>query len=433
MNPILIQNGRVIDPESNRDEVTDILVVGEMIEKIGKIEVEDGMEVIDAKNLVIIPGVIDLHVHLRDMEQADKETIESGTLAARKGGVTTVFAMPNTSPTLDSSVAIERYQELTKKAHVETHLIGAITVGLGGQELAALEDYTKLGLHQISDDGRDVDDEGLLERAYLKAKELGLLIITHPEMHSIAPEGVINEGKISQQLGVPGQPNEKEWKAVERGLKLALKLGVRAHFTHVSTKESIELIRQAKKNSDLITCDVTPHHFSLTEERVLEVGSLAKVNPPLRAEEDRLAVIEGIKDGTVDLIATDHAPHREQDKTEDLKTSAFGISQLETSLASTITELHFKQGIPLIDVIRLMMLHPAQLTGLRQGRLKEGHPADLVLVDLMEEKKVDRMKFISKGRNTPFEGMILRGWPRMTMVRGVFGGLPNPPKEGKIE
>lgn len=418
MNQLLIQNGRIIDASTNRDEVTDVLVVGDRIEKIGKIEPGASMQVLDATGLVVMPGVIDLHVHLRDMEQADKETVETGTLAARKGGVTTVFAMPNTSPTLDSADHIKQYQELLKKAHVEAHLIGSITKGLGGKELADIDQYPILGIKQISDDGHDVNDDELLELAYQKAKENGLLLITHPEIRSIAPNGVINEGKISQQLGAPGQPNEKEWKAVERGIRIALKVGVRAHFTHVSTKESIELIRQAKRRTPFITCDVTPHHFTLTENRVLEMGSLAKVNPPLRTEEDRLALIAGIQDGTVDLIATDHAPHREQDKTDDLLTSAFGISQLETSLATAITELHFNQGIPLIDIVKLMCLHPANLTGLRQGKLKEGYPADLVLVDLNQEKVVDRTKFISKGKNTPFEGMKLRGWPLKTMVRG---------------
>lgn len=418
MNKTLIQNGRVVDASTHRDEVTDVLVIDDKIERIGKIEPETGMKIIDATGLVVMPGVIDLHVHLRDLEQADKETIETGTLAARKGGVTTVFAMPNTSPTLDSVDSIKRYQELLKNAHVETHLIGSITKGLGGKELADIDQYSILGIKQLSDDGHDVEDETLLEQAYQKAKENSLLLITHPEMHSIAPDGVINEGKVSQKLGVPGQPNEKEWKAVERGIRIALKVGVRAHFTHVSTKESIELIRQAKRRTPFITCDVTPHHFTLTEDRVLQMGSLAKVNPPLRTEADRQAVIEGIKDGTVDLIATDHAPHREQDKTEDLLTSAFGISQLETSVATTITELHFNQNIPLIDIVRLMCLHPANLTGLRQGKLKEGYPADLVLVNLNEEKIVDRRQFVSKGKNTPLEGMKLRGWPKMTMVRG---------------
>lgn len=420
MNKILIKNGRIIDAESNRDEVTDILVIDEKIEKIGQIEAEDGMQVIDATGLVIIPGIIDLHVHLRDMEQADKETIESGTLAARKGGVTTVFAMPNTKPTLDNIETIQKYQTLLKNGHVEVHLIGAITKGLSGKELGELEQYASLGVRQISDDGFDVNDEALLEQAYQKAKENTLLLITHPEMHSIAPNGVMNEGEISRKLNVDGQPNEKEWKAVERGIRIALKVGTRAHFTHVSTKESIELIRQVKKRTPMITCDVTPHHFALTDERVLEVGSLAKVNPPLRTEVDRLAVIKGIKDGTVDLIATDHAPHRAEDKTDDLNASAFGISQLETSLATAITELHFNQGISLIDIIRLMSLHPAQLTGLKQGKIKEGAPADIVLVDLQEEKIVDRNTFVSKGKNTPFDGMKLRGWPIITMVNGMM-------------
>ncbi len=418
MNKLLIQNGRVIDAATKRDEVTSILIEGEQIKAIGNIEVNPDMEVVDAAGLVVMPGLIDIHVHLRDMDQADKETVETGTLAALKGGVTTVFAMPNTSPTLDSVEMIDRYQKLTEQAHVKTHLIGSITKHLEGNELAELEKYPELGIHCISDDGHDVDNKSLLANAYQKAKENDLLLITHPEMHSIAPKGVINQGKVSEDLGVPGQPNKKEWKAVERGIEMALEKVVRAHFTHITTKESLELIRDAKAKSDLITCDVTPHHLILTEDRVLEVGSLAKVNPPLRTEADRQALIEAIKDGTIDLIATDHAPHRDQDKTDDLLTSAFGFSQLETSLASIITELHFKQGISLMKIVELMCLRPAQLMNLKQGQLTPGSPADLVLVDLKQEKIVDRMQFVSKGKNSPFERMSFKGWPVKTVFRG---------------
>lgn len=407
-----------MDPESKRDEVTDILVVDQDIAKIGSIESDNEMNVVDASGLLVIPGIIDLHVHLRDFEQAAKETIESGTKAARKGGVTTVFTMPNTKPVLCTKEAILKYRELFKNARIHVEIIGAITKDEAGRELADIDDYPALGIKFISDDGFDVNDEALLEEAYKKAKEHDLILVTHPEMNSIGIGGVLNEGEVSRKLGLPGQPNEKEWKAVERGIRLALKTGARAHFTHISTKESVELVRQAKKESEFITCDATPHHFSLTETEALRVGTLAKVNPPLRTEEDRQALIAAIKDGTVSFIITDHAPHTETDKGDDFMKAAFGISQIETSLAASITELHFKQGIPLMRVIELMTLAPSRFVNLRVGRLKEGYPADITLVDLNTEKVVDRMAFVSKGKNTPFHGKVLKGWPVKTLVQG---------------
>jgi len=419
---LLIQNGRLIDADSQRDEITNILIEDDTIKSIGDIPVTPEMEIIDATGLVVMPGLIDIHVHLRDMDQADKETVETGTLAALKGGVTTLFAMPNTSPTLDSVKNIQSYQELMKNTHVETHLIGSITQNLAGEALADIDRYPELGIRAISDDGHDVDNEVLLTEAYQKARENNLLLITHPEMHQMAPDGVINQGKVSEQLGVPGQPNEKEWKAVERGIKIALERGIRAHFTHITTKESVELIRDVKRRTRLISCDVTPHHLILTEDRVLEVGSFGKVNPPLRTEADRQALIEGLKDGTIDLIATDHAPHREQDKSEDLLSSAFGFSQIETSLASMITELHFNQGIPLLKLVEWMSLNPARMMNLPQGRLKVGHPADMVLVNLEAEKKVDRLSFASKGKNSPYHDMSFKGWPVKTIFRGRISG-----------
>lgn len=418
MTKILIKGGLVMDPESGLNEITDVLVVDKKIAKIGHIEPQEDMEVVDASGLLVMPGIVDLHVHLRDMEQADKETVESGTKAALNGGITTVFTMPNTKPPLSSKKSILEYQELFKKALVKVHVVGAITKGLEGKELAEISDYPALGIRFISDDGVDVNDEVLLEEAYKLAKKHDLILITHPEMEHVGEGGVINEGVVSRKLGLPGQPNAKEYLAVERGLKLALKTGARAHFTHLSTKESVELIREAKKTSPLITCDATPHHFSLTEQEVLRIGTLAKVNPPLRTEEDRQAVIGGLKDGTIDCIATDHAPHTEDDKSDDFLKAAFGISQLETSLASTLTELHFNQGMELMEVIRLMTLNPAILAGLTVGRIKAGAPADITLVDLSAEKKVDRMSFVSKGKNSVFDGKNLKGWPIRTMIEG---------------
>lgn len=419
MSKILIKGGHVIDPDSGLNEVADVLIVDQNIERIGQIEADNETNVIDAKGLHVIPGVIDLHVHLRDFGQAEKETIESGTKAARKGGVTTVYTMPNTQPPLSSAEVIEKYRELFKNARISVDIIGAITKNLAGKELADYSEYVKLGIKFISDDGFDVNDEALLEEAYLKARQHDLVLVTHPEIDSIAKDGVLNEGEVSRKLGVPGQPNAKEYKAIERGIKLALKTGARAHLTHISTKESVELIRAAKKESDLITCDATPHHFSLTESEALRVGTLAKVNPPLRTEWDRMAIIMGLKDGTINHIITDHAPHTEADKPDDFLKAAFGISQIETSLAASITELHFNQGMALMEVIRLMTLAPAEFANLRVGRLKAGYPADITLVDLETEKVVDRMSFVSKGKNTPFHGKKLKGWPVKTIVHGA--------------
>ena len=420
MSRILIRGGRVIDPESKLDEIADVLILDQDIAEIGSIEAGDETKVVDAAGLLVVPGIVDLHVHLRDFEQTEKETIKSGTKAARKGGVTTVFTMPNTKPPLCSAETIGRYRELLKDARISVEIIGAITKDLAGKTLADYGMYHELGIRFISDDGFDVNDENLLEEAYKRAKEHDLVLVTHPEMNDIGAGGVLNEGEMSRKLGVPGQPNEKEYKAVERGIRLALKTGARAHFTHISTKESVELLRRAKKNSDLITCDATPHHFSLTEAEALRAGTLAKVNPPLRTEADRQALIEGIKDGTVNFIVTDHAPHTEADKGNDFMTAAFGISQIETSLAASITELHFNQNIPLIRVIELMTLAPAAFAGLRAGRIKVGYPADIALVDLKTEKEVDRMNFVSKGKNTPFHGKKLKGWPVKTLVRGAI-------------
>jgi dihydroorotase len=419
MSKILLKNGRILDPETKRDEIADVLIVDDKISKIGKIEPENGTNVIDVTGKLVIPGIVDLHVHLRDMEQADKETVETGTKAARKGGVTTVLCMPNTKPKLDCAENIKKYLGLIKNARVDVYIAGAISKDLKGQALAGIDSYPDLGIKFMTDDGSDIDDEKLLEQAYKKAKELGLTVMTHPEIHSIAPDGVINEGKVSKKLSVPGQPNEKEWKAVERGIQIATKVGARAHFTHLSTKESIDLIRKIKKTSDLITCDVTPHHFSLTEDEVLKLGGQAKVNPPLRTEADRLALIEAIKDGTIDAIVTDHAPHTDEDKPDNLKRSAFGFSELEISLPLTLTELYKNQKIKLIDVISLMTINPAKLANLRVGRLQEGFPADITIIDLSTEKTVNRNEFVSKGKNTPFNGKPLIGWPVMTVVRGM--------------
>ncbi len=402
MSKFLIKNGRVINPGTHRDTVADVFIVDDTIAEVDHKKATEDVKVIDATGKWVIPGVVDMHVHLRDFEESEKETVETGTLAARKGGVTTVVAMPNTKPPLDGEGPIKKYYDLiTKNAKVNVLVAGAISKGLKGKELTDLANYYfELGVKVVTDDGKDVDDEKLLEKAYKKAKEYGLILMTHAEM-------------------AKGSPKEKEWKAVERGIKLAIKTGARAHFTHLSTKESIDLIRQAKKESHLVTCDVTPHHFTFTEKEVEKSGPFAKVNPPLRAEEDRLAVIEGIRDGTVDAIVTDHAPHRESDK-KDFATAAFGISGLETLIPATLTELHFRQGIDLLKIIGLLTVSPAKILNIEAGHLQTGYDANVVVIDPDLEKIVDRMQFVSKGKNTPFHGMKLKGWPTMTFYNGVL-------------
>lgn len=419
MGKLIIKNGHLVDQANDLNGVFDLSIENGKISEIGQIEVSEDDDVYDASGLYIAPGLIDIHVHLRDLNQSEKETIETGTKAALKGGVTTIYAMPNTSPTLDSVEQIKDYQErIRQNASVNVHVIGSITTGLKGESLAEIDEYRKLGVYCISDDGHDVENPELLTKAYEKAKANNLLLITHPEMHSIAPKGAMNEGEVSKKLGLIGQPHEKEYLAVKRGIEIALELGVRAHFTHVSTRQSVELVREVKKKTNLITVDTTPHHITLTDQRLLEVGSFGKVNPPLRTEEDRRALIEGIKDGTIDLIATDHAPHRKEDKTEDISTSAFGFSQIETSLATILETLHHQEGMPVADVLKLMTTEPSKLMELEEGFIAKGKPANLVIFDLNKKQAVKAEELISRGKNTPYEGMEFRGWPVKTVFEG---------------
>ncbi len=420
MSKILIKSGRVIDPAQNLDEVTDILIEDDKIVKIGDIEAEKDTNVILAAGRIVMPGAIDLHVHLRDLGQAYKETIETGTLAARKGGVTTVFAMPNTTPQLCSVSAIQQYKDLAKDARVHLEIIGAITKHLEGSELANIEEYTQFGIKHISDDGYDVNDETILRAAYEKAKELNMTVVTHPEMDDVGEGGVMNEGRVSDELGVPGQPNEKESRAVERAIFMARETGAKAHVTHITTAESVQLVRDAKAEGLNVTADVTAHHIMLTEDIILTIGALGKVNPPLRTEQDRLALIEGIKDGTIDCMITDHAPHSEEEKSGDIREAAFGFSEIEVLVPATITELYHNQGMELIDVIELLTSAPAKIGEVAAGTLEEGSIADITIVNLDKAIVVDRHKLVSKGKNCPFHEMSLKGWPEKTIVAGAI-------------
>jgi dihydroorotase len=426
MAEILIQEGRILNPATSVDQVADILIEDGKIKKIGEIKPAPGMEIIEAKGKLVIPGLTDLHVHLRDMDEHFKETVATATLAALHGGVTHVLAMPNTKPRLDCKENIGKYKEIiAKDALISVDIAGAISKNLEGAELAELKDFPALGIHWITDDGFDFRNDAIMLQAYDLAAALGLRVMIHPERHDIAPDGVVNEGAASKKLGVPGQPNEKEWKAVARGIEMCRESGVPTHLTHVSTKESIDLIRKAKADKILVTCDVTPHHLALTEDAVLEMGTHAKVNPPLRTEADRRALIDAIKDGIVDAIATDHAPHRAEEKDRDLLNAPFGISGLETLLPATLTTLYHLEKMPLIRVIALMTSNPSGLirAGTADNGIVEGGEANLVIVDLDAPRKVDRHLFKSKGKNSPFHNKTLKGWPIFTLVQGKVNAL----------
>lgn len=419
MSKLLIKNGRVMDPETGRDSVMDVLVEGTRITRIGKIDDSEVDEIYDAAGKLVVPGIIDLHAHLRDMEQSDKETISTGTEAALKGGITTVFAMPNTRPPLDRVENIQKYKDIiSEDARITVNIAGAITRGLNGRGLADISSYSDLDIRFITDDGFDVNNEYLLEMAYREANANSIILMTHPEVNNISPDGVINEGRISNKLSVPGQSNQKEFKAVERAIKIADKTDGRAHITHISAKESVDLIRKAKADNQRITCDVTPHHITFTEDIVPEKLAKAKVNPPLRTEDDRQALINGIKDGTIDAIVTDHAPHSVADKQKDLMEAPFGFSGFEILVPAVITELYFKAGMDLLTVIRLMTLNPARIANIGKGRMQELYPSDIAIIDLETERPVDASLFVSKGKNTPFDGMKLKGWIEATIYKG---------------
>lgn len=418
MTNYLFKNGLVVDPASGRNEAADVLFNEAGILEIGTIIPDKSTKVIDVSGQLIMPAAVDMHVHLRAMEEAYKETIETGTRAARKGGIGTVLAMANTKPRLDSRETITHYQDLLKSAWVRVFVAGAITKDLKGKTLAELDAYSKLGISVISDDGMDVDDEALFLQAMQKAKALNLLVMVHPEVHSIAPKGVINEGAVSQELGVPGQPNEKEWKAVERAIKLCRQTGARVHLTHLTTRESVDLVRGAKAEGLPITCDATPHHLALTEDIVRSHLSLAKVNPPLRTEADRQALISALKDGIIDAIATDHAPHSLEEKMKPLPDAAFGFSGLETFLPAVFTELYHRQQLPIETIVPLLTAQPATLMGIGDVSLKVGNRADITVVDLNLEKTVDGQQFVSLGKTTPFDGLPLKGWPTYTVIEG---------------
>lgn len=432
---ILIKNGYMIDPSTGREGQLDLLTDGDKIVAIGKDldAPNETCRVIDAKGFIVAPGLVDVHVHFRDPGFPDKEDISTGAAAAAKGGFTTVVLMANTKPAVDNSQTLAYVLEKGAKTDIRVETCANVTVGMGGETLTDMEGLAAKGAVGFTDDGIPLMNEDLVREAMRRSAVLGMPISFHEEDARLISNNGVNAGKASAFYGIGGSPREAEISLVERDLQLALETGACMNVQHISAKESVELVRRAKAKVNEMACsrrethcqstvmadihaEATPHHFVLTEDAVIKYGTLAKMNPPLREEADRLAIIEGLKDGTIDIIATDHAPHTAQEKAKPITEAPSGITGLETSLALGITYLVNPGHITMCKLLQLMSTNPARMYHLNAGALAEGGPADIILIDKETEWTVE--KFASKATNTPFTGWRLCGKVVKTICKG---------------
>ena len=420
MAKIVIRGGQVIDPAHARDGRFDVLIEHGKIAEIRASISANGAKVIDASGKLVFPGFVDLHTHLRQPGREDKETIETGCRAAARGGFTTICAMPNTDPAMDHRGIVDLvHREAQRAGLIGVRTIGAITRGRQGQELTDFGELFEAGCVALSDDGSPVSDSLIMRRALEYAKLFERPLIQHAEDPKLAAGGVMHEGVVSTTLGLRGIPGEAESVMVARDLALAELTGGWVHFAHLSSARSVELVRQAKRRGLQVTCEVTPHHLALTHEAVGEFNTSAKVNPPLRTEQDRLALIEGLRDGTIDCIATDHAPHTDWEKEAEFDAAPFGISGLETAF-SICAEFLVAPGIlSWSRLVEKLSTRPAHIAGLSVGTLSLNADADLVVVEPKAQWTVDPQRFVSKGRHSPFAGRTLTGRVVRVLSRGV--------------
>ena len=405
---LLIKGGRVIDPTNRIEKDVDILIERGKIAQIQASIPANGTKTLDATDNLVVPGLVDLHTHLREPGREDKETIESGCRAALRGGFTTICAMPNTEPAIDQRSVVDLvHREAERLGLVTVKVVGAITRGRAGKELTDFAELFDAGCVALSDDGSGVANGFLMRRALEYAKLFNRPLIQHAEDPELSAQGVMHEGLVSTTLGLRGIPSESETVIVARDIALAELTGGWVHVAHLSSAKSVELIRDAKRRGIRVTAEVTPHHLALTEEVVGDFDTRAKVNPPLRTEEDRRALIEGLRDGTIDCIATDHAPHTEWEKEADFDAAPFGISGLETALA-VCAEILVKPGVMTwSQLIEKLTSAPAKIADLEAGTLSVGAWADITVIDPKASWTVNPQQFISKGRHTPFAGRQL--------------------------
>jgi len=416
---LLIKGSRLIDPDSGYDDISNILIERGKITAIGRKVSAKGAKVIEAEGKIAVPGLIDMHVHLREPGREDEETILSGTRAAGRGGFTAIACMPNTDPVIDNQGIVKFiYSQTEKVGIVSVFPIGSITKGLRGEELAEIGELKEAGVVGISDDGKPVENSEVMRRALEYAKMFDLVVISHCEDKDLKGEGVMHEGYYSTLLGLPGIPAAAEEVMVARDLGLAELSGGWLHIAHVSTAGTVEMIRQAKSRGIRVTCETAPHYFSLTDEAVKDFDTNAKMNPPLRTEEDVEAIKEGLKDGTIDVIATDHAPHTSVEKEVEYTIAPFGVIGLETALSLIITKLVKEDILTLSQAIAKVSLNPAKILRIDKGILKVGADADITIIDPDREIIVESGAFESKSSNSPFLDWKLKGAATMTIVGG---------------
>jgi dihydroorotase len=421
---LLIKGGRIIDPSQQIDKTADLLIEDGRVKSIGNSLLDDGAEVFDAGGLIVAPGFIDLHVHLREPGEEYKETIASGAAAAAAGGFTSICAMPNTKPVNDNaSVTCFIIDKAREAGLARVYPVGAITRESKGEELAEMAEMKEAGAVAVSDDGCPVMDSQVMRHAMEYARDHGLIVVDHCQDLHLAACGVMNEGRYSTLLGLKGMSGAAEESHVARDIMLSELTGARVHIAHISTAGSVEMVRRAKRQGLAVTCEVTPHHLALTDAAVVGFDTNTKMSPPLRSEEDRAALIEGVRDGTIDAIATDHAPHHSDEKMFEYDRAPFGVVGLETSLGVALTVLYHSGAVPLVRIIQMLTIGPARAFSLPGGTLAIRSPADVTVFDLDREWTVDPLLFKSKSRNTPFAGWKLRGNVVATFVGGrrVFG------------
>lgn len=415
----LLKNGIVIDYESRLNEKMDILIEAGKIIKLAKQINESADKIIDCTGLSIMPGMIDMHCHLREPGFEYKETIQTGSKSAVKGGYTTICPMPNTKPTPDSTIVLSKIIEEAKRVNLCNILpYASVTKGEKGEELVEFSELKKSGAIAFSDDGMPVVNARIMRQGMMEADKLGTFVASHCEEKSVAT-GAINAGTVAEELGVEGILPEAEEIMAAREIVISETNNIRGHICHISTKTSVNMIRDAKKRGVKITCETCPHYYSFTVEEVLKSGANAKMNPPLREGKDQDAIIQGLKDGTIDAIITDHAPHAEEEKEKGLASAPNGIIGFETALAATITNLIDKKHISYLDMVRLMSYNPAKLLGLQEkGQIKEGYDADITIFDPDIEYTYEKESIVSKSKNTPFIGKKLKGQVAYTIVGG---------------
>lgn len=415
---ILIKNGRVVDPFSKTDEILDISIENNKIKEIGKNISEEGHDkIIDAKDFIVSPGLIDVHVHFRDPGLTYKEDIITGAKAAAKGGFTTVVCMANTSPAVDNVDTLNYVLEKAKKADINVLQVSSVTKGFKGKELTDFDQMLSSGAVGFSDDGFPIEDTKLIYEAMKKAKELNVPISLHEEDSNFIEKAGVNDGEISKKLGLEGGAKAlAEDVMVARDCMIALETKAKVNIQHISSKTAVETVRFAKSLGANVYAEATPHHFSLIEDDVLKYKSMAKMNPPLRSKEDQDAIIQALKDNTIEIIATDHAPHSEEEKNKEFSKCPSGITGLETSLGLGITNLVKKGHLNVDELLEKMTINPAKLYNLDRGYLKEGAIADIVIFDLDEKWEVK--DFESKSKNSPFIGNTLYGKVKYTISEG---------------